>query len=669
MSKQAFHAVIFVILAVFSASSLPDASAQGDFAADTMLMFVGEELYTISAASRREESLREAPAAVTVLGRKELKRYRTLAEALKSVPGFYIDHTGIKENIYLRGVADSFLVMIDGVPMANDSSTVDYPRGLDLSLDYIEKIEIVRGPGSALWGADAFSGVVNIITRKGKDVGRVAVAGTVGSFDTLGSNFMAGYKEGNIDALLFGSYVETDGFEPDHSGNSRNDDRYNELYGKLSIGDQLTFSGRLSSYKNYYTINAIDNHTAQNNTPFSFLQLAYVDRWWSTVDATLKLYTHYFENYTDDQGDILKVSAGPFIFYYPTEIELDQDEWRYGLDTKFDFDLSTQHACTLGFSVEYDDASSTDLDIGVQFPSADYYTNQELYHDFENYRTGLYFQDRLRVSDHLEITGGIRLDKHEEYRRKISPRVAVAWFPYNFLDIKLYYGTAYRTPDLLALSIDEDVDIEKIVSYEGEFTLRGGKGLVLQGGYFYHVLDNLLENITQGMGEQSRRESEQGTELTLKFAPLQNLSLYANHTFLFGERQRQDPRTITFTYDVDLPPHPGKLSISRVYHFAPDHVLNGGATYQWGRKYTINVEATYCDKRDIYEEFYGVNESSLDPYWTAAVNVFAERLLDGRLDASLRLRNIFNRRFRYRGTHELLEGPDRSAFFEVRWHF
>src|SRR4030042_1466072 len=81
---------------------------QEDIASDTMLMFVGEELYTISAASRREESIRKAPAAVTVLGRKELKRYRTLAEALKAVPGFYLDHTGRKEEIYLRGVADSF---------------------------------------------------------------------------------------------------------------------------------------------------------------------------------------------------------------------------------------------------------------------------------------------------------------------------------------------------------------------------------------------------------------------------------------------------------------------------------------------------------------------------------------------------------------------------------
>ncbi|MDY6862714.1 MAG: Plug domain-containing protein, partial [Thermodesulfobacteriota bacterium] len=120
---------------------------------DTMLMFVGEKLYTISTASRLKEAIKFAPASAFVMGQEEIKRYRTLGEALKSVPGFYLGHDGIKEKIYLRGVPNSFLLMIDGVPMANDSSTEDYPRGLELSLDYIEKIEIIRGPGSALWGA------------------------------------------------------------------------------------------------------------------------------------------------------------------------------------------------------------------------------------------------------------------------------------------------------------------------------------------------------------------------------------------------------------------------------------------------------------------------------------------------------------------------------------
>ncbi|MBW1824963.1 MAG: TonB-dependent receptor plug domain-containing protein, partial [Deltaproteobacteria bacterium] len=86
---------------------------------DTKVMFVGKDLYTVSIASRREEPLRRAPAAVTVISGEELKRFRTLAEALASVPGFFADRNEIKNKIFLRGMPDSFLVMMDGVPFSN----------------------------------------------------------------------------------------------------------------------------------------------------------------------------------------------------------------------------------------------------------------------------------------------------------------------------------------------------------------------------------------------------------------------------------------------------------------------------------------------------------------------------------------------------------------------
>ena len=95
---------------------------------DTKVMFVGEDLYTVSIASRREEPLRRAPAAVTIIAGDELKRYITLKDALDSVPGFFSDRSEIKNRMYLRGIPDSFLVLMDGVPFSNETSTRDYPR-------------------------------------------------------------------------------------------------------------------------------------------------------------------------------------------------------------------------------------------------------------------------------------------------------------------------------------------------------------------------------------------------------------------------------------------------------------------------------------------------------------------------------------------------------------
>ena len=108
---------------------------------------------------------------------------------------------------------------------------------------------------------------------------------------------------------------------------------------------------------------------------------------------------------------------------------------------------------------------------------------------------------------------------------------------------------------------------------------------------------------------------------------------------------------------------------SAVYHLAPDHVVNLGTSYTWCRNYTANVEAHYTDVRDIAQNFYGANRSSLPSYWTTDVNLFAKNLLDGRLDLTLKTRNIFNQRFKHRGSFELLEAGGRSWYLSAQWRF
>jgi len=657
MKQPLYNTIIFFVVACLSLCASPPLYGEEDIASDTMLMFVGEELYTISAASRRKESIRKAPAAVTVLGKKELKRYRTLAEVLKAVPGFYLDHTGIKEEIYLRGVADSFLVMIDGVPLANDSSNEDYPRGLELALDYVEKVEIVRGPGSALWGADAFSGVVNVVTQRGKDLQKTKISGKGGSYNSGGGNIVAGYQFTGVDFLLFGSFLETNDFEPDHSGNIRTKDSFKEFYGKVTINDRLTVSGRYSRYKDYYTINFLDRHTGLNRTPFSFVQVSYNDRFWERVDAAFQVYTNYFRNYRKDSWQFI---IPEFNLFFPVETRFSQSNWRYGFQAKFDAQWRSKHLFTLGSSWEYDDGSPTNNSFnGLGVP---------LFPSFQNYRVGFYFQDKYLVTDRLEITAGVRCDKHEEYRRKISPRFSLVWFPEKWLDVKFFYGQAFRTPDLFALSRADSAEPEEIESFEGEFTFRWRKWFLFRANYFYYVLNDLLENVTQGLLRQDKREVEQGTEITFKISPIKNLSFYANHTFLFGERQRNDPRRVTFEFD--LPGIPGGgLSLERVFHMAPNHVLKMGGSYVWQRTYTLNIEVNYVDNRDIDEEFYGVRESSLSHYWTTDLNLLAEGIWEGRVDFSLKVRNIFNERFKYRGENELFRSEERSVLFELSWSF
>ena len=454
---------------------------------------------------------------------------------------------------------------------------------------------------------------------------------------------------------MFGSFLETKDFEPNRSGNKRTKDSFREFYGKVTINDRLTISGRYSDYKDYFTINFLDRHTGLQRTPFSFIQLSYKDRFWEKIEASFQVYANYFRNYLKESWQFI---IPQYNLYFPVETRFSQSNWRYGLEAKIDSEWRNKHFLTLGFSWEYDDGSATHNSLNgfevLLFPN------------FQNNRFSLYFQDKYQLSDKIEITGGVRYDKHEDYRRKISPRLSFAWFPKDWLDVKLFYGQAFRTPDLFALIKAESVKPEKIESFEGEITFRWKKNILIQGNYFYHVLDDLLENVTQGLLKQDRREVEQGTEITFKIFPMKNLNFYANHTFLFGERQRNNPRRVT--YQFDLPGIPGgSLSLEKVFHMAPDHVLKIGGSYTWQKKYTLNIEVNYVDNRNVDQDFYGITESHLSPFWTTNLNIFAEGMWGGKIDFSLKVRNIFNERFEYRGENELFRGEERSVFFEISW--
>ncbi len=336
----------FMALAVLAACVLQqaDARAQDSPAAppldETGLMFMGEDLYTVSIASRKAEPLRRAPAAVTVIQGKALSSYRTLAEVLRHVPGFFVDRNELHERIFLRGIPNSFLVMMDGVPFASDASTVAYPRGMEMSLDYIEKIEIIRGPGSAMWGPDAFSGVVNLVTKKGEKLQGAQVSAELGSDDTRGTNMQCGFAKNGWDTFLFGSSSQSHGFEDDlPGGGQRLDDRFGEVYGKVSYKDIFEISGRYSKYSDYYS-EPVFKLNGEQSKPFSFIQ-ATLNKSFEKSSVSLQGWYQFFNSFED---------------YDPTRYR--QKNSQYGAELKYDQTLFSNNYATFGSSIRYNDGNS-----------------------------------------------------------------------------------------------------------------------------------------------------------------------------------------------------------------------------------------------------------------------------------------------------------------------
>jgi len=636
-----------VLLAPGFGSGYARAQDQAPSFNETELMFLGEELYTVSIASRRVETLQRAPAAVTVISAEELKKYRTLAEVLRQVPGFFIDRNEVKERIYLRGIPDSFLVLMDGVPFSCDATTIDYPRGLDLSLSYIEKIEIVRGPGSALWGPDAFSGIINLVTRKGADLQGVSLIAEGGSFDSKRAESLAGFNRNNWDGMLFMSTTKTEGFEHDlHNGQERPHDHYDEAYGKLSYKDILEISGRYSRYRDFYT-EPVFMYEGSEHKPFSFIQ-ATLNKSFEKSSVSLQGWFQYFDN-LDDYG----------------QSRFTQNNKQYGLEAKYDFSLWERHFMTLGSSFRYNDGSKTTF----TFEDQDF----DYFRRYFTRRYSGYFQDKWKITQNLEATAGVRYDDHSIYGEFTSPRAGVNYLFLDYFNAKLLYGRAFRTPTLAFLIEQIGLEPERIDSYEAELGFHYKNRFGIELNFFYNKLKDIIERDASGTLKNTGEEHIKGIELSITGKPLRSLSVYANYSRLFGNRQRGSRATVEIP-DVEDPGQTTESTIESFLNVAPDNVFNCGIDYSFLRHYRAGLELNYVDERRL-----GTLTQSTEPAVSQRRTLGSYVLWDfylsvkdlpfKNLELALKVKNITAKKYDTRGVFGLVDGRGRASFVTINYRF
>ena len=203
----------------------------GDASKNVFLLL--EEQIVVT-ATRTKSKIKDAPAAVYVITRKQMEErgYRTLIDALKDVPGFDFQHTyGVyPELVHQRGLIGEntrSLVYVDGVSDNNISGVGPLAGTLHFPLSNVDRIEIVSGPASSLYGANAFNGIINIITRDGANSGGSHVEAIYGGYDSnfrspgAGLNFSTRGKSQTMDMSysLGGYYFQTEG--PNFSGIQR----------------------------------------------------------------------------------------------------------------------------------------------------------------------------------------------------------------------------------------------------------------------------------------------------------------------------------------------------------------------------------------------------------------------------------------------------------------
>jgi iron complex outermembrane receptor protein len=532
-----FLSILLLATTAVCAESTADTNSIQSLKRMSLDELMNVEIPTVYAASRHEQTVAQAPAAVTVITRDDIRKYgyRTLAQALASVPGFYISDDRAYQYLGVRGLLlptdynVRVLFLLNGLPV-NDKYYGAFTMELtpDL-LDAIDRIEVVKGPASALFGSEALFATINLITRSGAAVNGAIVSAEVGSDPSGRGVFTYGNLLTNgVDLFLSGHY-EYDTGERSLSfgkfGSAHNADdqwladaflsaKYQDFFLQLWYADRQ----KVIPTGQYGTIVG-DDRTKERDAAY-LTEL----RWQHTLsdDKTLMLRAYYEEHPYN----------GVFAYDDPVlalDTEQTTDRW-LAYEAQFNWQPIQRHQLTLGSVFEYHwtwlSGHYTDPagNVTAVYPGA---VNNFSY-------WAVYLQDEFRVLPQLTLTVGGRYDAYPDFHvERTTPRASLIWNATKQTTLKLLYGQAFRAPSEYERTypggsgsgVDNlSLKSEQITTYELVLDQDFRHGLNSQLSFFHNDAQDLIgttvdnESNTVFRNLSSVRTWGVEAELTKKFA-------------------------------------------------------------------------------------------------------------------------------------------------------
>jgi iron complex outermembrane receptor protein len=458
MKLRPLAAAVVVLVVSLPAVAQPLATAkggeppvQGDLSLQELLA-----AEVVSTASKFPQEIREAPAAITVVTADDIRRYghRTLADVLRSVRGFYTTYDRNYTYIGVRGFSrpgdynTRVLLLIDG-QRVNDAVYDMAPIATDFLFDVslIDRVEVIRGPGSSLYGTSAFFAVINVVTRSGSQH-RGAHADVVGgSLGTGGATVSYGQQfGGSHELLLSASTLRSDGaavltfpsFAGVGSGETevRNLDRDNAstTFGSLAIGP-LALRGGLASRRKYVPTAAFDT--------------VFGDDRFMTEDTRGYLHASYDGSLA---GGWLGTARGAYDYYhyegiYPLDFGAPEAvvQWDAAGSQTVSGELTARRR------VGRAHLFSVGAEVRRQLRNR-MWTSDEAGGSFDVDRpttiVGVYAQDEMRLTSWALVNAGLRIDRYSAaFGTHVTPRAGLVLLPRPATAVKMLYGRAFRAPN------------------------------------------------------------------------------------------------------------------------------------------------------------------------------------------------------------------------------
>lgn len=573
----------------------------------------GDEI--IVSATRMESKAETVASSVTVITAEDIKTSgKTMVlDIIRTVPGLHVVQyggTGLAESILVRGAKpEQLLVIVDGVEINDPIAPGREAMLSNMDVENIERIEVLRGAQSCLYGSDAMAGVISITTKKGKSDSAGYFSAEAGSYNTFKESAGLSGRQGKTGYSFAASRMDSDGFSAagEQYGNTE-DDGY----------EHTSFSGRM-------------DFEAAENIGLDFI-LRYIDsenEYDSGAGAGADAYDNLDRRESILTSARLNAELMDSLWQPSLGVSLAEndrasdDDWSntefesqlIRVDCKNDLYFGDANTATVG--AEYEDEKG----LVTSMPETSLDT------------VSAYIQDQVRYGDSAYLTLGGRMDDREDYGSEATYRIApVYMLRRSSTRLKATYATGFKTPSLYQLYApasswgnigNPDLVPEESKGWDAGVEQKLADGKILLGATYFDVEYKNMIDFDNGYVNIDRVDTK-GVEIAADYIMTDAITMGASYTY-------------TDSKDLST----GEQQIRR-----PENRVTANTNWKCTEKARINVSVLYVDEtRDSYFDstMFTTVDTMLDDY--ILVNLSGTYDVTDRVQLLARVDNLFDEEY------------------------
>ena len=556
---------------------------------ELLMLYGGEDM--VSIATGRSQPVNTAPAIATVITEKDIEAMgaRDIDEVLETIPGLHVipNPAGYKSNYVIRGIYSEYnpqiLMMVNGIPITNMFVGDRGQAWGGMPIQNIARIEVIRGPGSAVYGADAVAGTINIITKKVNDIDGIEAGVTYGSYNSKQGWFLSGSQVSNWDVALAVQLQTTDGQDKVIDADAQTffdgmaATSASLAPGSVNLGRDL-IDARIDVSNGPWKIRAGYAGVRDGETGAGAAQAldpigrAESDRF--NADLTYKA-TPTPEWDLTTQLSYLQIETDTNLVLYPPTADFGLGPFPNGVighpivrerQGRLDFSAFylgfKEHELRLGAGVlygnmydveEYRNYVLVPIAPGVALPAptggVQPVPEDQLFIKPED-RTDIYtfVQDEWNFAPDWTLTAGLRYDYFSDFGDTLNPRLALVWQSGFNWTTKFLYGGAFRPPSFAELYNQNnpialgntDLNPETINTIEIGTTYHDSDRFRVGANVFYYLWEDIIrftpDLTTPSSTAQNVADQEgYGLELELLWKAARSLELVGNYAYQHSE--------------------------------------------------------------------------------------------------------------------------------------